>query len=196
MSDVTKRGEIFGMESTTYFGACYNTLAASSDTRNVMPGGNARLGLLASNTFSSTSNYGVRAREELKIAPNLTAIAGIGWETTVLRGVNTAYAYPTPNVPTAITTLISPTGNSRTPRPSWRCSTSSIPNGSSARVSPPATARRRSATSSSSRTAERQQHAAQDAEEPRLRHRLRLDAEQYAHIQRDRLSTNSSGTSW
>ncbi len=107
MSDVTKRGEIFGMESTTYFGAWYNTLAASSDTRNVVPGGNARLGLLASNTFSSTSNYGVRAREELKLAPNLTAIAGIGWETTVLRGVNTSYAYPTTNVPTAFTTLIS-----------------------------------------------------------------------------------------
>ncbi len=107
MSDVTKRGEIFGMESTTYFGAWYNTLAASSDTRNVMPGGNARLGLLASNTFSSSSNYGVRAREELKLAPNLTAIAGIGWETTVLRGVNTSYAYPTTNVPTAFTTLIS-----------------------------------------------------------------------------------------
>ena len=47
MSDVTKRGEIFGMESTTYFGAFYNTLTASSDTRNVMPGGNAKLGLLA-----------------------------------------------------------------------------------------------------------------------------------------------------
>ena len=72
-----------------------------------MPGGNARLGLLQSNTLSDTSNYGVRAREELKLAPNLTAIAGIGWETTVLRGVNTAYTYPTPNVPTAITTLIS-----------------------------------------------------------------------------------------
>ena len=69
MSDVTKRGEIFGMESTTYFGAFYNTLTASSDTRNVMPGGNATLGLLASNTFSDTSNYGVRAREELKLTP-------------------------------------------------------------------------------------------------------------------------------
>src|SRR5204863_583163 len=34
MSDVTKRGEIFGLESTTYFGAFYNTLTASSDTRN------------------------------------------------------------------------------------------------------------------------------------------------------------------
>jgi iron complex outermembrane receptor protein len=101
MSDVTKRGEIFGLESTTYFGAFYNTLTASSDTRNVMPGGNARLGLLASNTWSDTSNYGVRAREELKLAPNLTAVAGIGWEATHLKGINTSYAYNTLNVPTA-----------------------------------------------------------------------------------------------
>jgi len=101
MSDVTKRGEIFGLESTAYFGAFYNTLTASSDTRNVMPGGNARLGLLASNTFSDTSNYGVRAREELKLTSNLTAVAGIGWEATHLKGANTSYAYNTPNVPTA-----------------------------------------------------------------------------------------------
>src|SRR6185312_458375 len=100
MSDVTKRGEILGLESTTYFGAFYNTLTASSDTRNVMPGGNATLGLLQSNLFSSTTNYGVRAREELKLAPNLTAIAGIGWETTQLKGINSVYNYgnaPIPN---------------------------------------------------------------------------------------------------
>jgi iron complex outermembrane recepter protein len=101
-SDITKRGEIFGLESTTYFGAFYNTLTASSDSRNVMPGGNAKLGLLQSNTWSSTSNYGVRAREELKLAPNLTAIAGIGWETTVLKGINTSYRYPTTDVPIAV----------------------------------------------------------------------------------------------
>src|SRR6202022_3307696 len=100
MTDVTKRGEILGMDSTTFVGGFYNTLVASSDTRNVMPGGNATLGLLQSNTFSDTSNYGVRAREELKLLSNLTAIAGIGWETTNLKGINTAYAYNTPNVPT------------------------------------------------------------------------------------------------
>ncbi|MEN3349593.1 MAG: iron complex outerrane recepter protein [Bradyrhizobium sp.] len=93
MSDVTKRGEILGMDSTTFVGAWYNTLTASSDTRNVMPGGNATLGRLQSNLFSDTANYGVRAREELKLTPALTAIAGIGWETTNLTGRNTAYTY-------------------------------------------------------------------------------------------------------
>jgi iron complex outermembrane receptor protein len=101
MTDLTKRGEILGMDSTTFVGGFYNTLVASSDTRNVMPGGNARLGLLQSNTFSDTSNYGVRAREELKLNPNLTAVAGIGWETTRLKGINTVYNYGVPNVPTA-----------------------------------------------------------------------------------------------
>jgi iron complex outermembrane receptor protein len=101
MSDITKRGEIFGLESSTYFGAFYNTLTASSDSRFVMPGGNATLGRLQSNTWSETINYGVRAREELKLAPQLTAVAGIGWETTNLKGINTSYTY---TGPTGITT--------------------------------------------------------------------------------------------
>ena len=93
MSDVTRRGEILGMDSTTFVGGFYNTLTASSDTRNVMPGGNATLGRLSSNLFSGTTNYGLHAREELKLTPWLTAVAGIGWETTNLKGINTAYTY-------------------------------------------------------------------------------------------------------
>lgn len=106
MSDLTKRGEILGLESTTFFGAFYNTLTASSDTWNVMPGGNATLGRLSSNLYSETTNYGVRAREELKLTAALTAIAGIGWETTRLKGINTAYAYagPTGVTTTTLTT--------------------------------------------------------------------------------------------
>src|SRR3954452_7524348 len=96
ITDLTKRGELFGMDSTTFVGGWYNTLVASSDTRNVMPGGYAALGQLSSNVFSDTSNYGVRAREELKLVPGLTAVAGIGWETTLLKGVNTAFSYAGP----------------------------------------------------------------------------------------------------
>lgn len=101
MSDLTKRGEVFGLESTAFFGAFYNTLTESSDNRNVMPGGNATLGSLSSNLYSQTTNYGVRAREELKLTTALTAVAGVGWETTVLNGINTAYSYAGP---TGITT--------------------------------------------------------------------------------------------
>jgi iron complex outermembrane receptor protein len=106
MSDVTKRGELFGMDSTTLVGGWYNTLTATSDTRNLMPGGNAALGLLQSRQFQSTTDYGVRAREELKIIPSLTAIAGIGWETTTLNGVNTAFGYPVVNNPAVVVPTI------------------------------------------------------------------------------------------
>jgi iron complex outermembrane recepter protein len=102
MSDITKRGELFGMDSTTLVGGWYNTLSTTSDTFNLALGGDARLGQLVSAQFQSTTNYGVRAREELKLIPSLTAVAGIGWETTSLNGVNTAFAYPLPNNPAVV----------------------------------------------------------------------------------------------
>ncbi len=106
MSDVTKRGELFGMDSTSFVGGWYNTLTAISDSRNVMPGGNGTVGLLQSRQFQSTTDYGVRAREELKIIPSLTAVAGIGWETTTLNGLNTAFGYPVVNNPGVVVPTI------------------------------------------------------------------------------------------
>ncbi len=96
ISDVTRRGEVFGMDTTTYVGGFYNTLPWSSDTFNVMPGGRATLGRISANTTASHANWGFRAREEIKLVPALTAIAGIGWENTHLWGANTAYAYTGP----------------------------------------------------------------------------------------------------
>jgi iron complex outermembrane recepter protein len=93
ISDVTRRGEIFGMDTMTYVGGFFNTLPWSSDTFNVMPGGNATLGRISANTTASHTNWGFRAREEIKLAPTLTAVAGIGWEQTNLWGINTAYTY-------------------------------------------------------------------------------------------------------
>jgi iron complex outermembrane receptor protein len=104
MSDVTKRGELFGMDSTSFLGGFYNTLSWSSDTRNVKPGGNATLGLLSANVLGEHTNYGLRAREELKLTQSLTAVAGVGWETTLLKGTNTAFTYPVTNSPIATTT--------------------------------------------------------------------------------------------
>ena len=51
------------MDSTIFFGGLYNTLTASSDTRNVMPGGNATLGLSVRATVSARPPItGARAR--------------------------------------------------------------------------------------------------------------------------------------
>ncbi|MFL6818012.1 MAG: TonB-dependent receptor family protein [Bradyrhizobium sp.] len=104
MSDVTRRGELFGLDSTSFFGGFYNTLNWSSDTRNVMPGGNATLGLLSANLQGEHTNYGLRAREELKLTQSLTAVAGLGWEATHLRGTNRVFAYGIPNSPVATIT--------------------------------------------------------------------------------------------
>lgn len=101
-SDITRRAEIFGMDSTTYFGGFYNTLAWSSDTRFVRPGGNATPGLLQSNVLGEHTNFGVRAREELKLTLSLTAVAGIGWEATNLKGLNSIFKDPTTGAPTLI----------------------------------------------------------------------------------------------
>jgi iron complex outermembrane receptor protein len=100
MSDIVHRGQLFGFDSTTYFGGFYNTMSWSSDTRMLMPGGNATLGQLASNVKGEHTNFGLRAREELKLTDALTSIAGIGWESTHLRGLNTAFKYPLSNDPT------------------------------------------------------------------------------------------------
>jgi iron complex outermembrane receptor protein len=96
MSDVVRRSQLFGMDATSYVGVFYNTLSWSGNTFNVMPGGNATLGRLSSNVTGEHTNYGVRAREELRLTDSWTAIAGIGWETTHLIGINTAYTYVGP----------------------------------------------------------------------------------------------------
>ncbi|HVY57010.1 MAG TPA: TonB-dependent receptor [Xanthobacteraceae bacterium] len=105
MSDLVRRGQVLGMDATHYLGAFYNTLSWSSDTRNVMPGGDATLGRLSANVLGEHTNYGARAREELHLNERWTAIAGIGWETTRLTGINTAYTYAGPSgiATTAIT---------------------------------------------------------------------------------------------
>ncbi len=91
MSDLVRRSDLLGMDSTSYLGAFYNTLSWSGDTYNVAPGGTR--GQLQSNVTGEHTNYGVRAREELRLTNSWTAIAGIGSETTHLNGVNTAYTY-------------------------------------------------------------------------------------------------------
>jgi iron complex outermembrane recepter protein len=93
ISDITRRGDILGLDSTTYFGGFYNTMSWSSNTFNVMPGGNATLGSLAANQAAEHTNYGLRAREEINVTPEAKLIAGFGWEISNLKGVNTAYTY-------------------------------------------------------------------------------------------------------
>ena len=113
-----------------------------------MPGGNATLGRLQSNTWSDTTNYGVRAREELKLTQSLTAVAGIGWETTTLKGVNSVYKYPVTDARPTFFTISADRQFQNTAPEFALLYQARIPNGSSGRASPLVTARRKSETSS------------------------------------------------
>ena len=100
---VTKRSVFAGLPSLSYLGAYWNYLPVDAKTYNVAPGGNARLGLLQSETTGSTMNFGVRAREEVRIASDVAVIAGAAVERTALEGLQRSYRYSTSGNPTSAT---------------------------------------------------------------------------------------------
>ena len=84
---LTQRSVFAGLPTLSYLGAYWNYLPVDGKTYNVAPGGNARLGLLQSETTGSTTNFGVRAREEVRIATDVAVIAGAAVERTALDGL-------------------------------------------------------------------------------------------------------------
>ena len=105
ITDVTARSSLFGMNATHYVGAFVNTLSAHSPTINVVPGGNAALGGVSQDQNVTTTNFGFRGREELRLTERLTFVAGLGVEQTSLTGQNTAYTYSAPGVVSAISAV-------------------------------------------------------------------------------------------
>ena len=55
ITDVTKKATLFGFDSTSIVGAYFNTMSWRSNTINVRPGGDARLGLISSSVASSST---------------------------------------------------------------------------------------------------------------------------------------------
>ena len=94
ISDITRRGQVFGFDVTHYAGLYYNTMDSSSDTVNVAPGGNATLGRITSNQAGLQFNMGARAREEIKFNEYWTGVAGIAVEKSGINAINTLYTYP------------------------------------------------------------------------------------------------------
>jgi iron complex outermembrane recepter protein len=92
-SQLRHRYDLFGMSATHMMGAYLNTLPSNSNTFNVMPGGNATLGRLASNTTGSTENASARIREEIKATDKLMIVGGFSVEQTRVDGISTAYTY-------------------------------------------------------------------------------------------------------
>ncbi|WP_045837859.1 TonB-dependent receptor [Hyphomicrobium sp. 99] len=92
---LTKRSVFAGLPTLSYLGAYWNYLPVDGKTYNVAPGGNARLGLLQSESTGSTTNFGVRAREEVRVATDVAVIAGAAVERTNLDGAQRSYKYST-----------------------------------------------------------------------------------------------------
>jgi iron complex outermembrane receptor protein len=99
ISDLTHRGALFGMASTSLVGLYGNYEDINSFVYNVMPGGGASLGGLTQTVFGHQLNLGVRGREELAITPKLTGVLGLGVEYTDLGANEANYAYSTTAAP-------------------------------------------------------------------------------------------------
>ena len=96
-TDITRKDRIWGVDATHFLGVYYNTMSSTSDSFNVAQGGGARLGRITANTNADVTNFGVRAREEIQFTNQWTGVAGINFERTKLKGLNTLYTYPLGN---------------------------------------------------------------------------------------------------
>jgi iron complex outermembrane recepter protein len=92
-SDLTRTGSLFGLSATHSAGMFFNYEDLESLTYNVMPGGDARLGALASNYSGHHYNLGARAREEIAIAPGWSAVLGADVEYTDLAATNHVHLF-------------------------------------------------------------------------------------------------------
>ena len=105
ISDVTHRGQLFGMPSTSLLGAFFNYEDINSFVYNVVPGDDVNLGGTLGGEVQSVFGHqldgGFRGREELQLTPKLTAVAGLGVEFTELKAREANYAYSATAAPTA-----------------------------------------------------------------------------------------------
>lgn len=93
LTDLTRRGDLFGLPATGYIALAYNSLDSRSVTYNLAPYGGPRLGALIGDQGAVQENLGGRARVELALSDRWTAVAGISAEHTTIAGRNLAYSY-------------------------------------------------------------------------------------------------------
>ncbi|MFH6784168.1 TonB-dependent receptor family protein [Methylobacterium sp. MA0201] len=93
LTDVTRRGEVFGLPAVGYAALGYNALDSHIALYNRAPYGGPRLGALTSNQEAVQSNLGGRARAEVALSERWTGVLGVSAETTWLKGRTFTYAY-------------------------------------------------------------------------------------------------------
>ncbi|GEL43086.1 TonB-dependent receptor [Methylorubrum extorquens] len=91
-TDLTRRGELFGLPAVGSVTLAYSAVDIAASVYNRAPYGGARLGTLIGLQEALQSNLGGRARLELELAPQWTAVAGLGAEESSIIGRNRTFA--------------------------------------------------------------------------------------------------------
>ncbi|KQQ14427.1 TonB-dependent receptor [Methylorubrum extorquens] len=91
-TDLTRRGELFGLPAVGSVTLAYSAVDIAASVYNRAPYGGARLGTLIGLQEALQSNLGGRARLELELAPQWTAVAGLGAEESSINGRNRTFA--------------------------------------------------------------------------------------------------------
>ncbi len=92
LSDVTRRGDLFGLPAVGYVALAYSTIDNHITTYNRAPYGGPRLGALIGEQQAVQDNLGGRARVELALSDLWTGVLGVSAENTTITGRNIAYA--------------------------------------------------------------------------------------------------------
>jgi iron complex outermembrane receptor protein len=98
LSDGTRKGRLFGQNSTTYFGSTFKFEDTNSYGYNLQPTG--QLGAFTSGAFGTITGIAIRGREELSIGERMVIVGGIGYEHTTLSDTESLYTYTTAAAPT------------------------------------------------------------------------------------------------
>jgi iron complex outermembrane receptor protein len=93
LTDLTRRGDLFGLPAVGYVAFAYSRLDSRSVTYNLAPYDGPRLGALIGDQVAVQDNVGGRARIELALSDRWTAVAGLSAERTTITGRNFAYSY-------------------------------------------------------------------------------------------------------
>lgn len=99
--DGTRKGKLFGHNSTTYVGSTFKYEDTNSNGYNLNSTG--QLGAYTSGAFGTITGIAVRGREELSLGERTTIIGGLGYEYTALSDTETLYTYTSTAAPTTST---------------------------------------------------------------------------------------------
>jgi iron complex outermembrane receptor protein len=106
-TDITSHAPIFGFPATHFLQFFYNNAKTTNPLFNQIANTwySGRIGAQVGKIDSYTSNIGLRAREEIALAPGLTGVIGFSANWNRVWGVNTAYNYTAnlaPRFPTQV----------------------------------------------------------------------------------------------